>query len=108
MALSTNGKWTLANAVITIVTAFMLGVSAWMASSIVELREFAARGDRFTVQDWSQQRQQLVDYVDERLGEYPPAWLLKRLERMEEEDQRLQLQVDRLEGHRPKNYTQDQ
>ena len=104
MSLSTNGKFTLANAIITLFCASMIGVMGWILTQTIELLEFRAAGNRFTQQDWEAARAQLV--TEFRLA-YPPKWLINDVEDLKIEARRLQLQIDRLEGHKPHTYTED-
>jgi len=104
VALSTNGKWTLANTILSFFTFAALALVGWMLSSVIELREFKAQGDRFTGSQASAMRQHILREVAEK---FPPRWLQDDLKELKEETRRLQLQIDRLEGHDPKNYLQD-
>lgn len=104
MGLSTNGKFTLANAIITLGCAAMLGVMGWTLSQTIALLEFRAAGDRFTQSDWHEQRALLIA---ELRAIYPPRWLVEDIADAKLELQRIQLQIDRLEGHDPNTYTED-
>ena len=101
MALSTNGKWTISNLAMSIAMFLLSFWFLYLTTAVHELEKFAAKGDRFTVQDAAQMERRLREVL-------PPRWLLERMEKMEREDERLQLQIDRLEGHKTKGYTEDQ
>jgi hypothetical protein len=72
-------------------TAAMLALNGWMMSSIIDLREFAARGDRFTIQDANGMR----EYLDRRIAhlEIPPDWfremVVQNREAIREHEKRL-------------------
>jgi hypothetical protein len=78
--------------------AAMLGLNGWMMSSIIELREFAARGDRFTISDANGMR----EYIDRKISglEIPPAWfremVVENRKRLRENEKRLDAAERRL------------
>lgn len=80
--LSANGKWTLANTVISLFTAAMLGLTGWMMHSLIELREFAAKGDRVTPVDLDREISRMWVEIEKR---YPPRWLTREIERLSKE-----------------------
>lgn len=55
-----GGKLTLANAIITLFTAAILGVLAWGSHSVIELQKFAERGDRFTALQANDLRDEII------------------------------------------------
>ena len=67
-----SGKIRLADILISIFTTGVLVLNGWMLSSIVDLREFASKGDRFTMQDGQRLREAIVGDLTTRL---PPRWL---------------------------------
>lgn len=91
----TNGKWTLANIVLSLFTAALLMLTAWMLTSIIELREFAARGDRFTITDGNGLRA----YVDGQIAklEIPPSWFRERVHANSEDIKHHEKRIDELE-----------
>lgn len=105
----TAGKiaWTL----VGLFQATLVALLMWQSASIVNLKEFAARGDRFTLEQAQAMERRILDQVHK---EIPPRWLVERLDRLQSdlqsivtEQQRLQVQIDRLEGHDPDSYTSD-
>ena len=116
MTLSSNGKWTLANAIITVGVAFLLALVGYMLREIDTLQSFRDQGDRFTSEDAMELEHRLISRIQ---NEFPPRWLTDLIEHevanqsrinaeFDTELKRQQLQIDRLEGHAPKNYTEDE
>lgn len=96
-SLSTNGKFTLANTVISIATAFFMALTYWMLGSIIELREFAAKGDRFTAQD----RIELEARIKQEIkNELPPKWLTDLVNRIDQVQQQHENRLDAIEKMR--------
>lgn len=80
--LDTNGKLTLANVIVAIGTTAVLGWLTWTVRSIVKLQPDTPRYSHDMAQaDHSAIRLELREWVRR---EYPPAALLKRIERLEE------------------------
>jgi len=114
-------KWTLANTILGLMTAGALLLLGWVLDSVIDLREFAAKGDRWTRSDALTMQRETLERMDNRYhpANHPPhepeKWLINELEELhrriadiEEEDKRLQLQHDRwFEGHNTKTYTED-
>ena len=91
----TNGKWTLANIIISLFTAGTLTFVGAMYVSVRKLENFAARGDRCTLSECTA--------IDHRLGlaevkllQLPPRWLSEKIDRMLEEQETIQLRLDGL------------
>ena len=86
-----------------IVQAIVLGTLAFFGSAVLELRGFMfeTRANRFTDEDARQLEQHIRD-------DLPPQWVRNALRDLREEQKRIQVQIDRLEGHRPKSYTEDE
>jgi hypothetical protein len=45
-----------------------------------------------------------LSVIEAKITDLPPSWVLKDIERLHTEDLRLQLQIDRLEGHPGRTY----
>ena len=109
-----NGRWTLANTIISIGVAALLGITAWLLNTAVETREFMSRGDRCTahecrqIQSHIERDNERMKHIEENIAALPPRWLSDMVEDLKVELRRQQLQIDRLEGHDPRNYTEDQ
>ena len=77
--------------VVLLITGNMFQRLEKIETNIQYLREFAARGDRFTQTD--------AMIMERRIkSELPPEWLLDRMTTIDKELDRQQLQIDRLEG----------
>jgi len=82
VSLSTNSKWTLANTIISLFTAGLLLGVAWMADSIVDLKEFKAAGGRFTILDGVSLKKEILEEVRRDL---PPRWLVERVDSLRQD-----------------------
>jgi hypothetical protein len=71
---------------------------AWMGTEAIAQRDFRIKGDRFT-------KDQGSDIV-RRMGliEQSMSYILLELNEHDREDRRLQVQIDRLEGHDTRGY----
>lgn len=58
--------------VIIIIVSILIPLTAWQLNSIIQLREFAAAGDRFT-------KDEAVEMERRILNALPPKWLLEEI-----------------------------
>jgi hypothetical protein len=85
MSMSPNGKWSISNITYSVMLLVLTALLGWLLDSTVSLREFAAEGGRFTLEE--------ALAMENRLKrELPPPWLLERIERIERD-------LDKLESH---------
>ena len=93
---------------IAVVLSVIVGITGYMWISVIELREFAARGHTFTRVDGRALAAQVnaIHQLMIRL-EVQSFNQDKLIDAIETELRRLQLQIDRLEGHEPLTYTED-
>ena len=92
--LSRNGKWTLANVIISVFTAFFMALTYWMLQSIINLREFQAAGERFTVTDSHRLKAEIVAEIKTAL---PPKWLVDDVDRMNKMLEVHEERIDKVE-----------
>jgi len=119
-----GGKFTPASIVLTLFVASTLGVTGWMLSSIIKMREFMSAGGRWTYAEARSQTvawekrwlkieshmasdDQRMEHIESEIQDLPPQWLREQIGELRIELRRQQLQIDRLEGHDVKNYTED-
>jgi len=70
----------------------------------LNMRDFLNEGDRFTQLEGASLSARIKALENNPV---PPMWVRERLFDLRDEQKRIQLQIDRLEGHKPKNYTED-
>lgn len=94
-------------AVLFLMATASLGLLGYIAAKVVALGESVAemRGNRWTSKDQSAYMiQHAKEHEDHAKDDHPPDWVKDQLDELEDADRRLQLQIDRLEGHNEKTY----
>jgi hypothetical protein len=79
-------------------------LAAWFTAAnavFAYLVMFAAQGGRYTPQ-MAHAMEVKVELLEQEIH-----WMISEMRETREEDKRLQLQIDRLEGHDPDSYTED-
>ena len=95
--LDTTGKLSLASVIISIGTAAMIVWIGWLSDSVITLREFSARGERFTQADGLRLQEKIIADIKKEL---PPKWLLDDVRQILLEHKEFDRRIDKLEKGR--------
>lgn len=96
--LDTTGKLSLASVIISIGTAAMIVWIGWLSDSVITLREFSARGERFTQADGLRLRREIVNDIK---SELPPQWLLEDVKEIVQDHREFDRRIRGLEKQHP-------
>ena len=90
-----NGKWTLANFIISAFLLLMIGWMTFITNQILDLRAFAARGDRFTIVDGHG----LKEWTRAEIArmEIPPPWFLAEVRGLRDEVKAHEKRLDAID-----------
>lgn len=98
MSESPNGKVLALQIAFAVISSAALGLSGWMLQDVVEMHSQLAevRGNRFTSADGLQVWKEIAR-LENRISsiptEIPPAWVVKRMDRMDKRLERLEARV---------------
>ena len=85
--LSVNTKWSLANTIVTLGTAFVLWIITGLLSDVQELREFKAQGDRFTKSEAVLMEARIKTELSAQM---PPRWMEEKVQNLQDSQKILQ------------------